>query len=137
NTGKRRSNTWAKPAADGGDAPGPVTDRRVTGPAPGVMPRPGLFAREMRGKRFVLGLAGTMALAPFFLLAQQKPIAGCNAALNCRNGPLGYLARGPGENGLLFGAGIRFGPGFQFFLVKPNLAASPTPAPAGPMFHLR
>ena len=78
-----------------------------------------------------------MALAPLLLLAQQKPIAGCNAALNCRDGPFGYSAlKGPGGS-LLFGAGIRFGPGFQFFLVTPSLAASPTPAVEGPMFHLR
>ncbi len=92
----------------------------------------------MRSRRFVLGLAGTLAFAPFLLLAQQKPIAGCNAALNCKDGPPGYSAlKGPGGSSLLFSAGIRFGPGFQFFLVTPSLAASPTPAVEGPMFHLR
>ena len=86
----------------------------------------------------VLGLAGTMALAPLLLLAQQKPIAGCNAALSCRESPLGYSAlEEPGLGGLLFGAGVRFGPGFQFFLVTPKLAPSPTPSLEGPMFHLR
>ena len=79
-----------------------------------------------------------MAFAPFLLLAQQKPISGCNAALSCRDSPLGYSAlKEPGQSGLLFGAGIRFGPGFQFFLAAPSLAVSPTPAVEGPMFHLR
>jgi len=79
-----------------------------------------------------------MALAPLLVLAQQKPIAGCNAALSCRDEPAGYSAlKEHGQGSLLFGAGIRFGPGFQFFLVTPNLAPSPTPALPGPMFHLR
>jgi hypothetical protein len=92
----------------------------------------------MRSRHFVLGLAGTMALAPLLLLAQQKPIAGCNAALSCRDSPLGYSAlKEPGQGGLLFGAGVRFGPGFQFFFVTPRFAPSPTPALEGPMFHLR
>jgi hypothetical protein len=91
----------------------------------------------MRRRRFVLGLAGTMAFVPFLLLAQQKPIAGCNAALNCRDGPFGYSALKGSGGSLLFGAGIRFGPGFQFFLVTPSLAPSPTSAVEGPMFHLR
>ena len=92
----------------------------------------------MRSKRLALAIGGAAVFAPFLLLAQQKHIAGCNAALNCKDGPYGYSAiKGPGNNGLLFGVGMRFGPGFQFLVVTPSFAPPPTPAVEGPMFHLR
>ena len=41
---------------------------------------------------------------------------------------------------MLFGAGFRWGPGFEFYIAGPQdivLAAKPTPAVDGQLFHLR
>jgi hypothetical protein len=81
----------------------------------------------MRGKRLGLGLAGAMVVATL-LVAQQKPIQGCNAALTCSQ-PRGYTtARGNAGGSVLFGVGVRWEPGFHFLVVTPSLSY-PTPEP--------
>ena len=88
----------------------------------------------MRFKRLGLGVAGAMVLTGW-LLAQQKPIQGCNGAISC-NQPKGFSTLN-GNLHVLFGAGIRWGPGFEFRLITPNLAPSPTPSVDTRIFHLR
>jgi hypothetical protein len=79
----------------------------------------------MRLKRLALGLAGAMVFTTL-LLAQQKPIQGCNAALSC-NQPRGFSTL-TGNPNVFFGAGVRWGPGIHFLIVTPSLTA-PTPEP--------
>jgi hypothetical protein len=93
----------------------------------------------MRGKGLVLGLAGATSLATL-LFAQQKPIQGCNAALSC-NQPRGFSTlTGNAGGSVLFGVGVRWGPGINFLVVTPSLS-SPTPEPTPNMdartFHLQ
>jgi hypothetical protein len=80
----------------------------------------------MRGKRLVLGLAGAMVFATL-LVAQQKPIQGCNGALTCSQ-PRGYTTTRGNAGSVLFGVGVQWGPGFHFVVVTPTLS-SPTPEP--------
>ena len=93
----------------------------------------------MRGGIFVLGFAGAMVFAPGSG-AQQTPITGCNAALSCRNKGLGYTAlTGNAGGNVLIGTGFRWGPGFQFLIVTPNVSVAPEPTPNVDtrIFHLR
>ena len=62
------------------------------------------------------------------LVAQQTPIQGCNAALSC-NQPRGYsTVRGNAGGSVLFGVGLRWGPGIHFLVVTPSIS-SPAPEP--------
>jgi hypothetical protein len=79
----------------------------------------------MRVQRLGLGLAGATVFTTL-LLAQQKPIQGCNAALSC-NQPRGFSTLNGNAN-VFFGAGVRWGPGIHFLIVTPSLT-SPTPEP--------
>ena len=94
----------------------------------------------MRIKRLCLGLAGAMVFTAL-VLAQQKPVTGCLAAMSCRNRLLGYSTlRGNEGSSMLFGVGARWGPGFQFLMVTPSLASlvpEPTPSVDAQIFHLR
>ena len=69
------------------------------------------------------------------LLAQQRPIQGCNAALSC-NQPRGFSTL-TGNANVLFGVGFRWGPGYEFRVVTPNAAPEPTPSMDTRIFHLR
>ncbi len=69
------------------------------------------------------------------LLAQQKPIQGCNGAISC-NQPKGFSTL-TGNANLLFGVGFRWGPGYEFRVITPNAAPSPTPSLDTRIFHLR
>ena len=81
----------------------------------------------MRAKGLVLGLAGAMVFATL-LVAQQTPIQGCNGALPC-NQPRGFSTlTGNAGGSVLFGVGVRWGPGIHFLVVTPTLT-SPTPEP--------
>jgi hypothetical protein len=94
----------------------------------------------MRAIGLALGLAGWIALMPFPILAQQRPVYGCNAAPSCR--PLGVagLNSNLGVSGVFFGMGMAWGPGFNIHIVAPNVIplfekkASPV---EGELFHLR
>jgi hypothetical protein len=89
----------------------------------------------MRVPRFVLGICGAVVCAPL-LLAQQKPIYGCNGAVTC-NRPLGYTAL-TGNPSVFFGVGAHWGPGFQFLLVTPTAEApGPETTPDIRVFHLK
>ena len=93
----------------------------------------------MRVGRLVLGMTGAMALATSWAAAQQQPAQGCHAGISCR--PRGFSALNPdkGNGSTLFGAGFRFGPGFQFFVVTPfTKPPEPEPAPVQRfrVFHL-
>ena len=88
----------------------------------------------MRLKRLALGLAGAMVFTTL-LLAQQRPIQGCNAALSC-NQPRGFSTL-TGNANVLFGVGFRWGPGYEFRVVTPNAAPEPTPSMDTRIFHLR
>jgi hypothetical protein len=71
------------------------------------------------------------------LLAQQKPIQGCNAAMSC-NQPRGFSTlNGNAGGSVLFGVGFRWGPGYVFRVVTPNAAPEPTPSMDTRIFHLR
>jgi hypothetical protein len=82
-----------------------------------------------------------LALAPRLAGAQQQPTYGCRVSVSCM--PLGFSTIngnfGTGAS-MLFGAGFRWGPGFEFYIAGPQdivLAAKPTPAADGQLFHLR
>ena len=88
----------------------------------------------MRVRRLGLGVAGAMVFTGL-LLAQQKPIQGCNAAISC-NQPKGFSTL-TGNANIFFGVGMRWGPGFEFRMVTPNAAPTPTPNLDTRIFHLR
>lgn len=88
----------------------------------------------MRAGRLGLGVAGAMVFTGL-LLAQQTPIQGCNGAISC-NQPKGFSTL-TGNANVLFGFGLRWGPGYEFRLVTPNPAPSPTPSLDTRIFHLR
>ena len=84
----------------------------------------------------IAGLAAALVLAPLPARAQQQPVSGCRVSISCM--PLGFstiTGNSPTGSSVLFGAGFRWDPGFEFFLAVPP-AATPTPAPDSPLFHL-
>ena len=88
----------------------------------------------MRVKRLGLTVAGATVFTGL-LLAQQTPIQGCNGALPC-NQPKGFSTL-TGNANVLFGAGFRWGPGYDFRVVTPNAAPVPTPSMDTRIFHLK
>ena len=70
----------------------------------------------------MLALACGMALAPVLLTAQQLPVApGCNAALSCRQRAFASLNQGGSiGGGVFFGMGLKWDPGFDFFIAGPG-----------------
>jgi hypothetical protein len=79
------------------------------------------------------------ALTPSRVVAQQKPIYGCNAAPSCR--PLGFsnLNANPGVSGVFFGVGMAWGPGFNVHIPGPHeitLVEKKAPGVDGELFHL-
>ena len=88
----------------------------------------------MRVRRLGFGVAGAMVFTGL-LLAQQKPIQGCNGAISC-NQPKGFSTL-TGNGNVFFGVGMRWGPGYEFRLVSPNAAPPPTPTMDTRIFHLR
>ena len=88
----------------------------------------------MRVKRLGLTVAGATVFTGL-LLAQQTPIQGCNGALPC-NQPKGFSTL-TGNANVLFGVGFRWGPGYDFRVVKPKAAPEPTPTLDTRIFHLK
>lgn len=93
----------------------------------------------MRAVGLGLLLAGGMASLPSLILAQQKPVYGCNAAPSCR--PLGFsnLNSNPGVSGMFFGIGAAWGPGFDVHVVAPHEIPLIQKKPRrvdGELFHL-
>jgi len=95
----------------------------------------------MRGRRYVLGLAGAMVFSPFLLVAQQKqgPVNGCGAAPSCRSNGYWVLNGNAGGN-VLLSVGASWDPGFHLGIVAPqggSAAGEPSQAPGAQMFHLQ